>query len=198
MAAAFKSQPAGVLPVLTERWSPRSFADVPVDAGALRRCFVAAGCAASAFNEQPWRFVVAERAADPAGWERLFNCLVEANRVWAQAAPVLFVTVLAERFAKNGRANGTAAHDLGLAMGNFSAQATHEGLQLHQMAGIDADHAQEVLGVPENFRPFTAVAVGHPGNPDTLPEGWMREAERAARTRSEPGDFVFSGRFGRP
>ena len=50
----------GVLPVMLERWSPRSFESREVDPADLRRLFEAARWAPSSSNEQPWRFIVAE------------------------------------------------------------------------------------------------------------------------------------------
>jgi nitroreductase len=54
----------------------------------LRSVFEAARWAASSYNEQPWRYIVATKA-NPAEFERLLSCLVEGNQVWAKAAPVL-------------------------------------------------------------------------------------------------------------
>ena len=48
----------GVLPVLHQRWSPRSFASRDVAPADLAKVFEAARWAASSFNEQPWRFLV--------------------------------------------------------------------------------------------------------------------------------------------
>ena len=48
--------------------------------------------AASAFNEQPWLFIVASRD-DTTEFQRLLGCLVEGNRAWAGKAPVLMLAV---------------------------------------------------------------------------------------------------------
>src|SRR5262249_47129867 len=74
--------------LLTRRWSPYAFADRPVSEDDLRSLFEAARWAASSYNEQPWRYIVATRA-NPAEFERLLSCLVEGNQVWAKVAPVL-------------------------------------------------------------------------------------------------------------
>jgi len=44
-------------PLLRSRWSPRAFADRPVDEAVLLRVFEAARWAPSCFNEQPARFL---------------------------------------------------------------------------------------------------------------------------------------------
>ena len=74
--------------LIARRWSPYAFADRPVPDDDLRALFEAARWAASSYNEQPWSYVVATKAA-PEGFARLLSCLVEGNQAWAQAAPVL-------------------------------------------------------------------------------------------------------------
>src|SRR5665647_3731970 len=55
------------------RWSPRAFAERPVEHDKLRSMFGAARWAPSAFNEQPWSFIVATKE-DLNGYNRLLNC----------------------------------------------------------------------------------------------------------------------------
>ena len=73
-----------VLPVITERWSPYAFEPRPVEREKLLSCLEAARWAPSSYNEQPWTFILAERT-DQAEFARLLECLVEANRAWANA-----------------------------------------------------------------------------------------------------------------
>ncbi len=181
--------------LIARRWSPRAFADKPVEPDKLRQLFEAARWAASSFNEQPWRFFLARRE-EPERFERALSCLVAGNQAWARHAPVLILTAVRTRFTRNDRANRVALHDLGLAMGNFSLQATALGLVLHQMAGVELERVREVYAVPEPFEPQTAVAVGYPTDDvSRLPEE-LREAELKPRTRMELGEFVFGGAFG--
>ena len=72
--------------------------------------------APSAFNEQPWRYLVARRE-DEAAFADLLSCLVEANQEWAMHAPVLAIAVVKRTFTRGDRPNPTAFHDLGLAAG---------------------------------------------------------------------------------
>jgi len=81
-----------ILQVLGERWSPYGFDDRPVSAADLRSLFEAARWAASSYNEQPWNYLVATKE-DPDEFGRLLSCLVEANQIWAKAAPVLALGV---------------------------------------------------------------------------------------------------------
>lgn len=181
---------------LSERWSPYAFADRPVPDEDLRSVFEAARWAASAFNEQPWRYIVA-RKTDGAAYDRILSCLVEANQAWARAAPVLVLSIVAETYARNGKPNGTAEHDLGLAAGNMSAEATGRGLKLHQMAGILPDRAREIFGIPAGYRAVTATAIGYAADPGDLPED-VRARETASRERRPLAGSVFTGTWERP
>ena len=191
-----------ILDCLADRWSPRSFADTPVSPDHLRQVFEAARWSASSYNEQPWRFILAIKdqatKQQPDAYARLLSCLVEANQAWAKSAPVLVITAVSEIFTKNGKPNRCCEHDLGLAMGNLSAQATALGLYLHQMAGIDQDRAKDILHIPGGYHAFSAFVVGHAAPADALPEDWMRQAEQADRDRKPFAEFIFDGQFDQP
>jgi nitroreductase len=179
-----------ILPSIRDRWSPRAFSSKQVTRELLHKLLEAASWAASSFNEQPWRFFVATRQ-DNEAFEKALSCLQKGNQEWARYAPVLLLTVVKDRFSKNDKPNRCAEHDLGLAMGNLSIQATAEGLVVHQMAGIEVDKIRELYGVPEGYHPVTALAIGYQGDPDSLPEGWMKESELAKRTRKPLSEMVF-------
>ncbi|HZN32465.1 MAG TPA: nitroreductase family protein, partial [Pirellulaceae bacterium] len=51
-----------VLPVIAERWSPYAYDPRPVEREKLLSCLEAARWAASSYNEQPWTYILAERA----------------------------------------------------------------------------------------------------------------------------------------
>lgn len=186
-----------VLEEIKHRWSPRAFADKPVEPDKLKSLFEAARWAASAFNEQPWRFIVATKD-DPAGYEKALGCLVEANQAWAKHAPVLVLTVSASTFKKNGKDNRVALHDLGQAAAHLGIEATRQGLVIHQMAGVELDKVRKTYNVPDGFEPQTAIAIGYPGEADSLPEGWMRDAEQAERSRAAFDAFVFGDEWDKP
>ena len=182
--------------VLSDRWSPYAFDERPVADEDPRCLFEAARLAASAFNEQPWLYLVARRS-DGEAYDGILSCLVEANQAWARAAPVLVLTIVAENYARNGKPNGSAPHDVGLAAGNLSAEATARGLHLHQMAGIEPERAREIFAIPAGFRALTATAIGYAADPASLPDE-MRGRETAPRTRRPLAETVFTGRWERP
>ena len=191
-----KSAPAelGLHPLIAQRWSPRSFLPEPVPAPVLERLLDAAIWAASCFNDQPWRFVVADRSVDPEAHDAVASCLTGWNTEWAPKAPVLLVCGHATSFGHNGEPNRWAGHDLGLAMGNLALQATHEGLALHAMGGFDPEKLREALGIPADIELVEVVALGLPGGPELL-EGGLREREEAPRQRKSKDAVVFRGRW---
>src|SRR5262249_21210123 len=123
--------------------------------------------------------------------------LVEFNRTWAKSAPVLMLTAARLSFEHNGQPNRHAWHDVGLAMGNLSVQATSEGLFLHQMAGIIPDQARATYAIPAECEPVSGIALGYLGDPATLSDQ-LRAREATPSTRKPLNSFVFTGAFGLP
>jgi nitroreductase len=182
--------------LLAERWSPYAFEDRPVPEADLRSLFEAARWAPSSYNEQPWSYIIATQD-DPEEFQRLLSCLVDENQVWAKTAPVLALGVVSHKFARNGKNNRAAIHDLGLAASNLVLEATARGLFVHQMIGILPDKARELYGIPEGFEAWTGLAIGYKGDPSSLPDR-LRERDLAPRQRKPLCEFVFNGRWGNP
>lgn len=183
-----------IMEVLASRWSPYVFSDRPVPVADLQAIFEAARWAASSYNEQPWRFLVATKT-NQTQWEAMLSCLVDANQAWAKTAPVLAIGCTTLHFALNGKPNAMAAHDLGLASGNLSVQATARGLAVHQMAGILPDRIRSQYKLPDGTQAVTALAIGYAAEIDSLsPEA--RRSETTPRTRRPLSEFVFEGRWG--
>ena len=181
--------------LLRRRWSPRAFAETPVPADVLRSLFEAARWAASSNNEQPWRFLVAAKD-DAEGFEKLLHCLNDRNQHWAKAAPVLALSVAKKHFA-NGSENRVALHDVGQAAASLTVEATARGIVVHQMAGFDREKAAHTFSIPDDYEPVAAIALGYPGDPETLPDDF-KEREKAPRHRKPISEFVYAGVWGQP
>jgi nitroreductase len=175
--------------LLRKRWSPYAFSDRKVSREDLRSLFEAARWAASSYNEQPWRYILATKD-EPQAFERLLSCLVEGNQAWARNVPVLALGVVSHRFKLNDKPNRAAVHDLGLAAGNLCVEATARGLYVHQMIGILPDKAREAYSIPEGYEAYTALAIGYLGDP-------LRERDTAPRTRRPLAEFVFGAEWGK-
>jgi nitroreductase len=180
--------------LLRRRWSPRAFADRPVEPEKLCSLLEAARWAPSSYNEQPWFFLMALRE-DREEFNRMLSCLVEGNVAWAQKVPVLMISVAKLKFEKSGKPNRHAFHDVGQAVADMTTQATSVGLAVHQMAGIVADKAREVYNIPRDYEAVAGIAVGYPGEPETL-SSELRERELAPRNRRPLESFVFTGGWG--
>lgn len=171
-----------LIEAITKRFSPYEFNDKPISKQDLNTLFEAAGMAASAFNEQPWRFIYALKS-DEQHFNSIWECLVEANQKWTKNVAVLIITVVNKSFEKNGKPNPTAHHDLGLAVGNLTAQATAMGIHLHQMAGILPEKAIEKLAIPEGYEPVTAIALGY------------YDGEFGGKARKPINEIAFEGKW---
>nr|VFJ92888.1 MAG: Nitroreductase [Candidatus Kentron sp. LFY] len=182
--------------LIQRRWSPRAFADRPVDPRILGSLFEAARWSASCYSEQPWRFIVATRE-QPSAHHRLSNCLGEANRIWAKHAPVLVLSAAKRTFTHNANPNRCAWHDLGAATAQLTLQAMSSGLYVHPMAGILPDKARDTYHIPDDFEPVTILAIGYLGTPDTLPES-LRGQETGPRTRNPLVQLVFADDWENP
>lgn len=182
--------------LIRRRWSPRAFQDLPVEPDKLLSLFEAARWAASASNEQPWAFLVATQE-DAKSYEDMLGVLVDFNRGWASKAPVLILTLARTAFEKDGRPNRHAYYDLGQAAAHLALQATALGLTTHQMAGFNVEAARERFAVPAGWEPVSVIALGYPGDPESLTE-ILRQRETAPRKRKPLEAFVFSGAWGHP
>jgi nitroreductase len=180
--------------LLRDRWSPRAFADRPIEPEKLGSLLEAARWAPSSFNDQPWAFLVAVRE-NAEEFARMLSVLLAGNAVWARKASALILSAARVNFEHNGRANRHAFHDVGLATANLLTQATALGLVGHAMAGFDVQMARELFAIPEGWEPVAAMALGYPGEAESLPER-LREREFAPRSRKPLEEFVFTGRWG--
>jgi len=183
-------------PLLARRWSSRAIdPTATVARPALRALLEAARWAPSSGNSQPWRFVVWDRARDPAGWQRALDALEPGNREWVVRAPVI-VLCCADLLDRKDQPNRFASHDAGLATENLLLQATALGLVAHPMAGYDADAMRAVAAIPPRFDPLACIAVGMPGDPAPLAER-HRAKESGARQRRALEESAFEGGWGR-
>jgi nitroreductase len=185
---------SSIHPLIASRRSIRAFAATSVEPETLARLMEAARWAPSSMNEQPWSFIVATRA-NKSNFDRLLGCLIEFNVQWAQHAPVLLLSVAKLTFGSTGELNRHAFHDVGLATGALTVQASICGLVVHQMAGFDLEKARREFSIPQDYEPVAAAAIGYPGNSAELPEK-LREKDAAARKRKPLTNFVFEGGWG--
>ena len=183
--------------LIMRRWSPVGFdRERSIDRAALLSILEAARWAASSSNLQPWRFIVAPKE-NQAEFQKILSILKEGNLPWAQYAAVLMVAV-AHRYRQPGVLNRHAGHDLGQAISQMVLQALDHDIYVHQMGGFYPDRARELYHIPDDYEPYTAIAMAY-RTPDLehLTEG-HRQREAGQRERQDLGAMVFNGSWAQP
>jgi nitroreductase len=155
-----------VSPLFLNRWSPRAYSNQKVSDQDLFTVLEAAHWAPSSNNDQPWRFVYAKTEEQLAVFHLFLN---EFNRSWAVNAPVL-ILVASQKIRANGDFNGPHSFDSGTAWGYLALQAKMLGLNAHAMGGFDREKARTLLNVPDEFDVHAVIALGYPGDKNSLPE----------------------------
>lgn len=179
--------------LLSQRWSPYQFdPQRSVSEADLHALFEAARWTMSAFNAQPWRYIVGVKDRNPAVWQQVLDVLVEGNQAWAQHVPVLALGLITTQFEHNGKDNRWAMHDLGAASANLTFEATHRGLNVHQMAGIEPEKAVTTFDLGEGIVPVTALAIGYAGENPALAEDIAKRDQRP-RERKAIEDLLVAG-----
>ncbi|MGA1978375.1 MAG: nitroreductase family protein [Bacteroidales bacterium] len=175
--------------ILKDRWSPYSFSPLEVGEGDLKTLFESAGLAPSGFNEQPWLFVYATRD-DKMVFDSFLGFLNDSNRIWAQNAWALAISIARLNSSYNGKPNRFALYETGMAVGNMLAQATYMGLYIHQMGGFSKESAREYLKIAEGIEPIAMMAVGHKGNGENIPAEIYKKDE-IRRPRKHVSEYTF-------
>ena len=188
MSTVTNGAPAGLHEAIQARWSPKHFSARPVEPEKLRALFEAARWAASCFNEQPWRFIVATKA-DPEEFARVVSLLAEKNLEWAKTAWAIGFSAAKKTFSHNNAPNRFGLHDTGAATANLAVEGTALGVRTHFMGGFDAQRARTEFHVPDDFEIGAAFAIGYIDEPGTVPP---------ARTRKELEQIVFGPDWGAP
>lgn len=176
-------------PLLVNRWSPRAL-DVSnvIPSDDLHAILEAARLAPSAFNEQPWRFIVGKR--DDETFNQILSGLGEFNQKWAKNASALLL-VAGTKQRSNGDPHPSYQYDLGLAVSQGTFEAHHRGYVTHQMTGFNHDIMCKTFDLT-TFEPVVVVAIGKQDSADILPEQ-MAAREKATPTRKELSELILKG-----
>lgn len=172
---------------ITERFSPRAFSEKNISETVMNTLFEAASWAASANNEQPWAYYFAHKNTE--GFDKIADCLMPGNHVWAKHAAALVVTVARKTFERNGSNNVAAEHDLGMANATLLLQARALDVFAHPMGGFDKIKTAEMLGLEGNSLPICVLALGYLGDAEQLEEPF-KSRELTPRSRKPLEEFV--------
>lgn len=169
----------GMLPVLANRWSPRSFNGNPIPENDIKIILEAARWTASSSNEQPWRFLVGVNGSPT--HKKIFDSLVGANQTWA-VKPYLLILGFTMLKDSKGNTNRYAIYDLGQAVVSLITQANALGLKTHSMGGFDHDAVRHAFNLTEDYGVGAVIAIGHQDEPGALPAE-LEQREIAPRQR---------------
>ena len=178
--------------LVEKRWSNRAFSPQIVETEKLNSILEAATWAPSAFNEQPWRFIVGQKGSET--YSKILNTLVEWNQKWASNANVLILNIAKKNFSKNDTFNPTFEYDLGQAVAFMALETVNQGLFSHQMTGFDQIKAVADFGLDDGFKVVSVIAIGYYGDAKELPSD-MLESENAVRERKDFKSLVLNGDF---
>ena len=182
-----------VLDVIKKRRSRRAYDQRLIESEKIRSLFEAARWAPSSMNDQPWKYIYATKD-QPEFWNKIFQTLNDGNKAWVKDAPLLVVSLARKNFTLNNLPNVAAKYDLGGANAFLSLQATELGLNVHQMGGYHPQMLRENLNIPEAYEPGVIMAIGYPGDPNSLSEN-LKKRELAPRMRLVRDEFVMNKSF---
>jgi iodotyrosine deiodinase len=192
---------------LRRRRTVREFSDRPVPPGVIEECLLAAGTAPNGANLQPWHFVVVSdpelkgkirRAAEeeerefysgraPKEWlEALAPLGTNEHKPFLETAPAL-IAVFSQRFGllPDGRKvkHYYTTESVGIATGMLITAVHNAGLVSLTHTPSPMNFLNELLGRPENERPFLLLVVGYPAEDATVPDIRKKPLEEIATFR---------------
>lgn len=171
-----------IMSEIKNRWSPRAIDTAKIPREEVMALLEAARYAPSCFNEQPWRFIIADEEAT---LEKMRSALTPSNRTWAGTAPVLLLLAARKSFTMNGQENFWHMFDTGTAWGYLSLEAQRRGYITHAMGGFDGETVIKAFSIPDEYEVVTIIAIGRPGNPAQLSEELQSREEPATRKPTE-------------
>lgn len=154
-----------IMPLIKERWSPRAFSRGQISKETVMAVIEAASFAPSCFNEQPWRFIIAD---NPEKLSKMHRILVKQNLEWAGKAPVLFLVLSYKYFDSDKSKNRWNMFDTGTAWGYMSLEAQKRGCITHAMGGFSQKKAREEFDISDEYDIMAVVALGKMGDKSEL------------------------------
>ena len=177
--------------IILNRWSPRAMTGEELSEKELMTLFEAARWAPSSFNNQPWRFIYANRSTEH--WEKFLGLLADSNKIWAKDAAVLAAVVSHQNFEYNDKPSITHQFDAGAAWQNLALEAASRGLVAHGMQGFDYERARKELEIPETYDVMAMIAIGKRAPKENLPPK-LQERE-FPNLRKPLSELIMEGKF---
>lgn len=172
---------------IKNRCSPRSFSGEAIGEDKLHTIPEAATWAFSAMNEQPWRYMVAQKSTPL--FDHFFDALFAGNQPWNKQASALVVSIAKTTFTDGATVNGSAMHDVGAANMLLTMQANSMGIYTHLMGGFDRKKITALLQLEADAVPVVMIALGYPDEAEKLDEPF-KTREMAPRSRKALSEII--------
>ncbi len=191
--AEMRQRAADFYDEIRRRRTVREFSDRAVPREVIEDCLRAAGTAPNGANMQPWHFVVVENAEvkrkirmaaeeeeqefysgrAPKEWlEALAHLGTDEHKPFLETAPYL-IAVFAQRYGIMPDGSQVkhyyATESVGIATGMLITAVHHAGLVSLTHTPSPMNFLNEILGRPDNERPFLLLVVGYPMAGATVP-----------------------------
>ena len=188
-----KERAAAFYEDIRRRRTVREFSDRPVPTEIIEHCLLAAGTAPNGANLQPWHFVAVSdpeikrkirQAAEeeehqfysgraPQEWlDALAHLGTDEKKPFLETAPFL-IAVFAQRYGilPEGKTirHYYATESVGIATGMLITAVHNAGLVSLTHTPSPMTFLNELLGRPENERPFLLLVVGYPAEDAKVP-----------------------------
>jgi nitroreductase len=176
-----------ILNDIKKRWSSRAISKEKISKEDIITLIEASRYAPSCFNEQPWRFIIAN---DENSLKIVQGSLTPSNLIWAMNAPVLIVLISHQFFSQNNKPNFWNLFDTGTAWGYLSLQAQSMGLVSHAMGGFNKNKLRLDLQISKKYDVITIIAIGKPGDKRLLSED-LQDKEKPGNRKMIENVFNF-------
>lgn len=188
-----KERAAAFYEDIRRRRTVREFSDRPVPTEIIEHCLLAAGTAPNGANLQPWHFVAVSdpeikrkirQAAEeeehqfysgraPQEWlDALAHLGTDEKKPFLETAPFL-IAVFSQRYGilPEGKTirHYYATESVGIATGMLITAVHNAGLVSLTHTPSPMTFLNELLGRPENERPFLLLVVGYPAEDAKVP-----------------------------
>lgn len=189
---------------LARRKTIREFSSTPVSRKVIEQCLLAAGTAPSGANHQPWHFAVVENPElkkkirieaeieerefyerrAPQEWKDALAPLgTDSNKPFLEEAPYL-IAIFGQKstLMDDGSAvkNYYVPESVSIATGFLIAALHHAGLATLTHTPSPMGFLNELLGRPDNEKPYILLVVGHPAEHCMVPNIRKKPLEEIA------------------
>ena len=174
---------------MSRRRSVRQFSSDPVPPELIENAIRTAGTAPSGANQQPWTFVVISdpevkaRIREAAEHEEKLLYTKRASQEYLDAIEPIgtdwnkphitdapYLIAVFEQPHAEGKKHYYVRESVGIAVGFLLAALHRSGLATLTHAPSPMGFLKEILGRPENERPFLLIPVGYPTEDAEVPE----------------------------